>query len=259
MLSTSFSIYHLEFYLLIFARIAGVVSTAPIYGTRGVPRRVRIGFGLCIALIVASSMEYTPLNYTTILEFTILLIKELILGLSVGLASNLCMTIINLAGMFIDREIGLTMVTAFDPTTNSTNTISADFYNYLVLVIMLCSNMHYFILSAICDSFQVIPVGGIVFESEAAYSLAIVFMQQYFIIAFRIALPIFISITLCNVILGILAKTAPQMNMFSVGIELKLILGLLVMVATVGLLPNITERVYQLTEDTVMNLLKSMY
>ena len=101
MLSTSFSIYHLEFYLLIFARIAGVVSTAPIYGTRGVPRRVRIGFGLCIALVVASSMEYTPLNYTTILEFTILLIKELILGLSVGLASNLCMTIINLAGVIV--------------------------------------------------------------------------------------------------------------------------------------------------------------
>ena len=137
MLSTSFSIYHLEYYLLIFARVAGVVSVAPIYGTRGVPRRVRVGLGLCIAIIVASVVEYQPLNYTTIIGFTALLIKELVLGLSVGLASTLCMTIINLSGMFIDREIGLTMVTAFDPTTNASTTISADFYNYMVLVIML--------------------------------------------------------------------------------------------------------------------------
>lgn len=259
MLSTEFSIYHLEFYLLIFARIAGVVSVAPIYGTKGVPRRIRVGFGICIALVVASVTEYTPLNYTTLIGFSILLVKELVLGLSVGFASNLCMTIINLSGMFIDREIGLTMVTAFDPTTNTNITISADFYNYLVLLIMLCSNMHYFVLTAICDSFKIIPVGGAVFHSDAILNLAMTFIQEYFVVAFRIALPIFISITLCNVVLGILAKTAPQMNMFSVGIELKLLLGLLVMMVTVMFLPNITEYIYHQTEDLILNVLRTMY
>lgn len=259
MLSTSFSIYHLEFYLLIFARIAGVVSVAPIYGTKGVPRKVRIGLGLCIALIVASVTEYTPLNYTTLFGFALILIKELVVGLSIGLTSTLCMTIINLSGMFIDREIGLTMVTAFDPTTNASTTISADFYNYLVLVIMLCSNMHYFIISAVCDSFRVIPVGGAIFDGDAAYEVVLTFIQQYFIIAFRIALPIFITIMLCNIILGILAKTAPQMNMFAVGIELKLLLGLLVMVAMIMFLPNITEYIYNITTDVVRSLIRTMY
>ncbi len=259
MLSTTFSIYHLEFYLLLFARIVGVVSVAPIYGTRGVPRRVRVGFGLCIALIVASIVEYTPLNYTTLLEFTILLIKELLIGLSIGFASMLCMTIINLSGMFIDREIGLTMVTAFDPTTNASTTISADFYNYLVLVIMLCSNMHYFVISAVCDSFQVIPVGGAIFDGEAFYGVVLTFLREYFEIAFRIALPIFITITLVNVLLGVLAKATPQMNMFSVGIEIKLILGLLIMVAMVIFLPNITDFIYGITEDLVLELMKAMY
>lgn len=259
MLSTSFSIYHLEFYLLIFARIAGVISVAPIYGTKGVPRKVRIGLGLCIAIIVASVTEYTPLNYTTLFGFALILIKELVVGLSIGLTSTLCMTIINLSGMFIDREIGLTMVTAFDPTTNASTTISADLYNYLVLVIMLCSNMHYFIISAVCDSFQVIPVGGAIFNGDAAYEVVLTFIQQYFVIAFRIALPIFITIMLCNIILGILAKTAPQMNMFAVGIELKLILGLLVMVAMVMFLPNITEYIYNITTDIVRSLIRTMY
>lgn len=259
MLSTSFSVYHLEYYLLIVVRIAGVVSIAPIYGTKGVPRRVRIGLALCIALLVASVTEYEPLNYTTIIGFTTLILKEAVMGLSIGLAANLCMTIINLAGMFIDREIGLTMVTEFDQTFNANVTVSAEFYTYTVLLIMLCTNMHYFIISAICDSFQVVPVGGALYDGETLYSLAITFMQQYFVIGFRIALPIFISITLCNVVLGILARTAPQMNMFSVGIELKLILGLIVMMVMVYFLPNITEYIYDLTKDTVLNLIKAMY
>jgi flagellar biosynthetic protein FliR len=259
MLSTSFSIYHLEYYLLIFVRIAGVISIAPIYGTKGVPRRVRVGLALCVALLVASVTEYEPLNYTSLIGFTVLIVKEAVMGLSIGLASNLCMTIINLAGMFIDREIGFTMVTEFDQTANANVTISAEFYNYAVLLVMLCSNMHYFIISAICDSFQVVPVGGALFDGESLYALAITFMQQYFIIGFRIALPIFISITLCNVVLGVLAKTAPQMNMFSIGIELKLMLGLMVMIITVYFLPNITEYIYDLTEDMVLNMIKTMY
>lgn len=259
MLSTSFSIYHLEFYLLIFIRIAGMVSVAPFYGLRGVPRRIRIGLGLCIALVVASVTEYTPLAYTTIIGFSFLFLKELVVGLSVGFMANLCLSIVNLSGMFIDREIGLTMVTAFDPTTNSNATISADMYNYLLIVIMLCSNMHHFVISAICDSFQVIPVGGALFNGEAVYSIIMAFMTEYFIIAFRIALPIFVTITLCNVILGILAKTAPQMNMFSVGIELKLLLGLLIMVATVFFLPGLADYLYDLMENIVLNLLRTMY
>lgn len=259
MLSTSFSIYHLEFYLLIFVRIAGVVSVAPFYGLRGVPRKIRTGLGICIALLVASAMEYEPLAYTTLIGFSFLLIKELVVGLSIGFAANLCLSIVNLSGMFIDREIGLTMVTAFDPTTNSNATVSADFYNYMIIMIMLCSNMHYFIISAICDSFQVIPVGGALYNGEAAYTIIMTFMTEYFIVAFRIALPIFISITLCNVVLGILAKIAPQMNMFSVGIEIKLLLGLLVMVATIFFLPNITEYIYNLMENIVLNLMRTMY
>lgn len=259
MLSTNFSIYHLEYYLLIFARIAGVVSLAPIYGTKGVPRKVRIGFGLCVALIVASVTEYTPLDYTTLFGFTLLLLKELVMGLSIGLASSLCMTIINLSGMFIDREIGLTMVTEFDPTMNATSTISADFYNYFVLVVMLCSNMHYFIISAVCDSFRVVPVGGAVFRGDAAYEVALTFIQQYFVIAFRIALPIFITIMLCNIILGILAKTAPQMNMFAVGMQMKILVGFGVLFLTISLLPGIASFIFTEMKKMMVLFIEGMY
>ena len=259
MLSTSFSIYHLEFVLLIFVRIAGMMSVAPIYGTRGVPRRVRLGFALCIAILVAESIPYEPLNYTTLMGYSVLVIKEAVVGLTIGLVSSLCYGVTNLSGMFIDREIGLTMVTSFDPTANSNATISAELYNYSVLLIMLCTNMHYFIIRAVCDSFQVVPVGQSIWNGDALYVVFLSFIKQYFIIGFRIALPIFISITLCNVVLGVLAKTAPQMNMFSVGIELKLMLGLTVMIVTIYFLPGITEFVYNMTKDMVYDVIRTMY
>ena len=103
------------------------------------------------------------------------------------------------------------------------------------------------------------PVGGSVYNGDAMYQVIMTFMQEYFVIAFRIALPIFISIVLCNVILGVLAKIAPQMNMFSIGIELKLLLGLMVMVSMVIFLPNITDYIYGVTKDIVVNLLNTMH
>lgn len=258
MLSESFSVYHLEYFLLIFVRILGVVAVAPFFGTRGVPVRMRIGLALCIALVVASLIEYTPLEYTTLIGYSLIVLKEGIMGLSVGLVANLCLSIIGLAGMFVDREIGFSMVTAFDSTTGTTSTISASFYNYTVMLIMLCSNMHYFVIRAICDSFYMIPIGKAVYHGEALYQIALRFIQEYFVVGLRIALPIFISITLCNVVLGVMAKTAPQMNMFSVGIELKLILGLLIMFATVMFLPNITHIIYELTETIILDLIRAM-
>ncbi len=258
MISTEFSIYHLEYYLLIVARVAGMFAAAPIYSTRGVPRRVRLGLALCTAMAMIMMIPYEPLNYTTIIEFSVLLVKEVVLGLSVGLASSLCLTIINLAGMFIDREIGLTMVMAFDPSTNSQATISADFYTYMVILIMLCTNMHHFIIRAICDSFTLIPVGGVDINTVVYKDIVILFLTEFFVLAFRISLPIFISIMLVNIVLGVLAKTSPQMNMFSVGIELKLIVGLIILIALVIFLPNITEFVTHATEDIVTDFLYSM-
>lgn len=259
MIEHSFSIYHLEYYLAIVVRIMGAIAFAPIFGNIQVSRRARLFIGLALAFTVVSIHPYVPLPYTTFLGYTALLIKELVVGLTLGFMSNITLSIVSMAGQFIDREMGFSMVSNFDQNFNTETTITAEFYNMLVMVIMLCSNMHYFIISALSDSFSLIPLGHVTIDSGSLFDTMIEYITNYFIIAIRISLPVLIAIMLLNVVLGVLAKTAPQMNMFVVGIQLKIFTGFAVLFITLSLLPNVTEFIYNQMQKVVMNVLQAFY
>lgn len=259
MIEYSFSIYHLEYYLAIVVRVMGAIAFAPIFGNLQVTRRARLFIGLGIAFAIVLIHPYVPLPYTTFLEYTVLLLKELVVGLTLGFMSSITLTIIGMAGQFIDREMGFSMVSNFDSTFNTETTITAEFYNMLVMVILLCSNMHYFIISALADSFQLIPLGHVLIDSGTLFDTAITYMTDYFVIAIRISLPILVAIMLLNVVLGVIAKTAPQMNMFVIGIQLKIFVGFAVLYVTLILLPNITEFIYNQMQKIVMQVLEAFY
>lgn len=257
MIEQSFSINHLEYYLVIFTRVMGAIAFAPIFGNVAVTRRARIIIGIALAYAMFAVCPYTPLEYSTFIGYTMILLKELVVGLTLGFMTSITLTIINMAGQFIDREIGFSMVSNFDQTFNTDNTITAEFYSMLVMIIMLCTNMHYFVLSALADSFQLIPPGNVTVDSGSLYDTMIRYMTNYFVIAIRISLPILISIMLLNVVLGVLAKTAPQMNMFVIGIQLKIFAGFAVIFATLFFLPDITEFVYNQMQDIVVDVLQA--
>lgn len=257
MIEQSFSIQHLEYDLAVLVRVLGVIAYAPIFGNVAVTRRARLILGLAISYAMIAANPYVPLEYTSFVEYTVILLKELLVGLTIGFTTSIALTIINMAGQFIDREIGFSMVSNFDMTFNTETTITAEYYSMLVMLIMLCTNMHYFILSALSDSFEMIPIGHVIVDSGILYDTMIRYITNYFMIAIRIGLPVMISIMLLNVVLGVLAKTAPQMNMFAIGIQLKIFAGFAVMFATLSFLPNITEFVYHQMQDIVVDVLQA--
>ncbi len=259
MIEQSFSIYHLEYFLAILARVMGAMVFAPIFGNVTVTRRVRIMLGIGVALILYTAYPYTPLNYTTFIGYTVIVVKELVVGLTLGFTANMVLTIINAAGQFIDRELGFSMVSNFDQTFNTETTISAQFYSMLVMILMLVLNLHYYILSALSDSFTLIPLGNVTIDTGALYDTMIGYITQYFIIALRISLPVLIAIMLLNVVLGVLAKTAPQMNMFVVGIQLKIFVGFGVIAVTLPFLSTITGYLYEQMQKVVMDVLQVFY
>lgn len=259
MIEQSFSIYHLEYYLAILVRVMGAMALAPIFGNLTVTRRVRLFLGVAVSFSIFSIYPYVPLGYTTFWGYTVILLKELVVGLSLGFTSNITLTIVGMAGQFIDREIGFSMVSNFDQMFNTESTITADFYTMLVMVLMLCTNMHYFIISALADSFSLVPLGHVEMDSGVLYDSAIAFITAYFVIALRISIPVLIVIMILNVILGVLAKTAPQMNMFSVGIQLKIFAGFAVLFVTIIFLPRITEFIYEQMQMVVTGILKAFY
>jgi flagellar biosynthetic protein FliR len=123
---------------------------------------------------------------------------------------------------------------------------------------LILSGMYHFILRALVDSFTLIPINGIVINSDRMLEAMIAFMRNYVVIGFRIALPIFIITFITNVVLGILAKVSPQMNMFSVGIQIKIIIGLSVMLVTVVMLGNAANFIYVNIKELMNQFVYSM-
>ncbi len=245
MIDYSFSMAELEYFLLIFTRVTCFIFIAPFYGMSNTPRRVKIGLGFFVSMLLAASLTpHEEVVYHSVEGYAVIVLKEAVTGFLIGFGANICMSITALAGQIVDMDIGLAMATVMDPTTKEQTSISGAFYQYIIMLMLLVSGMYRFILQALIDTYELIPVNGAVFREDALLTAMLKFMSDYIIIGFRICLPVFIVILLLNVVLGILAKVSPQLNMFSVGIQIKILVGLAVMFLTVGMLPSAANFIF---------------
>ena len=259
MVDLSFPLSELEYFLLVFMRIASFVFAAPFFSTRGVPNQTKIGLSVFVAYIMYQfGPEHIYPEYNTVLGYGIIVLKEVSVGLLIGLAAQLCTSIVLFAGRIIDMEVGLSMANVFDPTTNEQSSITGVLLQYGVMLILYTTGLHRYLLKALMETFTLIPIAGIHIDTDKLLMTLITFLSNYIIIGFRICLPVFASITLMNIVLGLLAKLAPQMNMFSVGIQLKLLVGLSVIVITVTMLPDICNFISTQIQQMVVSVVEGM-
>lgn len=166
-------------------------------------------------------------------------------GLLIGLSVSICTTIVDFAGRIIDMEAGLSMVNLMDPATNQMVSVSGAIYQYGVMLMLLLTGMHRYFIQALAETFVLIPVNGAIFNTDKLLNAIVMFMSDYIKIGFRICLPVFAVMLLLNAVLGIMARVAPQMNMFSVGMQLKVLVGLCVIFLTIGMLPSISNIIFR--------------
>lgn len=259
MINYSFSMYEYEYFLLVLARVASFVFVAPFFSMNNTPRRVKTAFSFFFAILVyETTMPHEVIAYNTVLEYALIVAHEVFTGLIIGLAVNICTYIVTFAGRMIDMEIGLAMASEYDPLTKESVSISGMLYQYMVLLILVVSNMHQYLIKAFVETYTLIPVNGAVFHSDRMLSAIISFMSDYINIGFRICLPVFCVLLITNVILGIMAKVAPQMNMFAVGMQIKLLFGLGVMFLTIGMLPYISDLIFTEMKTMMVMFVEAM-
>jgi flagellar biosynthetic protein FliR len=259
MVDVSFSLDNFEYFLLILVRISAFVYVAPIFGNTAVPRRTRVGLSFFVTLLLYNIVPRSELSYESVVGYAVCVVQEAIAGLLIGFAANICSSIILFAGNIIDMDIGLSMATEFNMDMSTEITITGNFYYYIVMLLLVVSDMHTYVLRAACDSFYLIPVGGVVFEWDNLLTTMMKYMSDMFVIGFRIFLPVFACIMVLNCILGIMAKVAPQMNMFAVGVQLKVLVGLTVIFLTIFLVPHIANFIFQEIKTMVGMVIESLY
>lgn len=245
MVNYSFSVYDMEYFLLILVRVSCFVFVAPFFSLRNTPSRVRIAISFFTSVLLYQAL--TPgegIVYNTVTEYAIIVMKEAVVGLLIGFAASTCTSIVNFAGSIADMETGLSMVTLMDPTSRESTSITGVLYQYVLMLMMITTGMYRYLFGALADTFVLIPINGAVFHMESLVNSLITFLGNYVIIGFRIVLPIFCAIILLNAVLGVLAKVAPQVNMFAVGMQLKILVGLSVLFFTAGMLPGIADFIF---------------
>lgn len=259
MIDLSFSIYDLEYFLLILTRVSCFVFIAPFFSMSNTPTRVRIVLSVFTSLLLYQALTPAPaVYYDSVMEYALIVMKEAICGLLIGFGANICTAIVNFAGSVADMETGLSMATLMDPTTRENTSITGVLYQYAFMLMLIASGMYRYLFGALADSFTLIPVNGAVFHSDRLLEAMISFMGDYILIGFRIVLPIFCVVLLLNAILGVLAKVSPQMNMFAVGIQLKILVGLSALFLTAGMLPTAADFIYQEMQQMIVSFVGGM-
>lgn len=258
MIDYSFSYGDLEIYLLIVVRIMTFIYVCPFFGGTQTPNLVKIGYGLCISILLYGAVPFYPPEYNTVAGYAVIVLKEAMVGLLVGFSVTLCQQIAAFAGSVVDMQIGLSMVSMMDPATNQQVTITGSLYSQYLTMALIVTGMYQYILRALVDTFTLIPINGAVINSDRMLEVMIDFMKDYIVIGFRICLPIFIITFMTNVILGVLAKVSPQMNMFSVGVQIKIIVGLVIMFITVTMLTDASNFIMINSKEMIRKFVETM-
>ena len=213
-------------FLLVLTRTSGIFFISPFLGSLNISYRVRACAAIVLAVLlfpVVMKMYVVQVPETTLLyAFTV--VKELFIGWLIGLVGYITLSAVNMAGKIMDMQVGFAVVSMMDPTTQQQTGLIGTFLYNLTIIYFVITNGHHVIISALAESFRIIPLDAIVWNNSFPQFM-IDLTAGIFMNGMKIAMPVTFAILLTNVGLGILARTMPQMNIFVVGIPMQLMIG----------------------------------
>lgn len=229
-------------------RVMGVIAVAPIFSRNSIPNMVKLGFGVMLTLIILPTIP--PLPHFEIFSFQglLILVQQLIVGLAIGFSMTLVFAAVEVAGQLVGMSMGLGFASFFDPAQGQTTAISR-FLGLLAMLIFLSLDGHLMIVTAIANSFVSMPItvsGGGINPMKIAMWGEVIFSA-----GLLLALPAVAALLITNMALGILTRTAPQLNLFGIGFPITLSMGFVVLALV---LPGMLQPIERLIEQGVSHM-----
>lgn len=249
---------YFPFFLLVFVRITAFMATIPFFSYRNIPTRFKIGMSFFLAVIVATTLPKKQVDLNA--DLYPLVLKEVLIGLLIGLMAYIIMSAVHIAGSLIDFQMGFAIANVIDPQTGVQTPLIGQLFYTFALLFMLSINGHHMLINGMLYSFQIIPVDQyfIPLSDERFVMEVIKGFNQMFLIAFQMGLPIVASLFLVDLALGIVARTVPQMNVFVIGFPVKIgvsfFMILLILAVLFMSIRNLFEYMFELM-NSLMQLL----
>ncbi|HXY05123.1 MAG TPA: flagellar biosynthetic protein FliR [Burkholderiaceae bacterium] len=210
-------------------RILALIGTVPVLSHRSVPLRVKVAIGVALALVLAPTIPTPALHSSLDAAFFETLVRNVLVGATLGFAIRILFTGIELAGQMIGLQVGLSFGGFFNPEAADTDNPVANFVSLLVLLLFLAMDGHLMVLYGLRQSFEVFPIAQGTAPHQLAFDAIAGLGAQVFSIALSISLPVLAVMLLINVVLGVMARVSPQLNLFAVGFPITLCAGMVVL------------------------------
>ena len=234
-----------------FIRILAMLATAPVFDNRTVQRRTRVGLAALIAILMMPLLPAPPV--LTSAQAIPVLIQQILIGVAMGFSMRLVFAAFEMAGDLLGLQMGLAFAQFIDPARGSQTPLIGSFLGVLASLVFLVIDGHLLVIAAVVQSFELIPISadlGVVNPQNIAMAGSIMFM-----LALQISLPVLAAVLISNIVLGILARAAPQLNVMSIGFSITIGVGLWVLwVSLPYFIAGIDGAIGRLLSISVLNL-----
>lgn len=222
------------------ARILALISSAPVLGNKQVPGHVKIGLSVLITIIVAPTLDIPHgIEPGSAMGFLILL-QQMLVGLAMGFAMRIVFSAVEMSGELAGLQMGLGFASFYDPQNASFSPVLAQFLGIIATLAFLSLNGHLYMLDALAASFHDFPIGTAAPSALGLHTLAI-WTGSIFIYGVQMSMPLLGALLITNLALGILTRSAPQLNLFAVGFPITLAIGFIAVALSIPALGPIFE------------------
>ena len=246
-------------YVLIFVmlRIMGSMIYNPILSRKNLPATVRAGLSLTMALLYVSVYPDMQVVVKGYFDFALIAARELFIGFAVGYVVQLFIGTVVLAGEIIDYQLGLTMGKVYDPVNASQISVTAVFLNTMFVIYFFQSGAYLSFIKLFWNSYEVLPIGYGLVTNELTMHIVKLFTSMY-VLAVKMSVPIIAAHIITEMAVGVLMKAVPQINIFVVNMQIKIVMGGITFFAILTPLSAFINKLINLMAghiNTVINLL----
>jgi len=206
-------------------RIAALIGSAPILSDTSIPVRVKIALAVLVTIVVAPTLGPAPGVAILSLDGGLLIVRQLIIGVGMGIGMRLAFYAVQYAGDLAGLQMGLGFAQLFDPQNNQESAVVGNFLTYLAYLVLLGLNGHLIMIGAIVESFNSMPIASATGVGTDWHEL-VLHGGVIFSLGLYLALPVVGASLLANVVMGVMMRSAPQMNLFAIGFPITLLVGL---------------------------------
>lgn len=242
-------------YLLVLTRISAFFVTLPLFSYKAIPPVMRIGIAVLLSWVLVFTLNVPDLEINA--AYIMLVLKEAVVGLSIGIIAFMVMAAIQVAGGLIDFQMGFAIANVIDPQTGTQSPLMGQFFNSLALLLLLAVNGHHVLLDGMFYSYQFLPIDQLWpnFGNENVAEHVLKTFTAVFAISFQMAVPIVATLFLVDLALGITARTVPQLNIFVIGFPIKIGVGFIVLFIMGGVIVAMMQKIFEVMMFSMRDLM----